>query len=100
MFRQQHHGLFVNDCFCLVSAKSRQGIPLTGDARLRRVVNKHDVEVHGVLWLVEELAAAGACPTSLLKAAFRAWQGYAIVFLPPVEASRRLRSLEGETAAG
>ena len=92
--RQRHHGLSVNDCFCLISAKSRHGILLTGDARLRRVATEHEVKVHGVLWVVEELAAAGACPTSLLKADLRAWQGDPTVFLPPTEVSKQLRSLE------
>lgn len=30
--RRQHHGLSVNDCFCLMPAKSRQGILLTAES--------------------------------------------------------------------
>ena len=93
-FREHHRALSANDCFCLVSAVANRGILLTGDALLRRVAAENGLSVHGVLWVIDELAAAGACTTSLLVEALRAWQRDRAVFLPQHEISRRLDSLE------
>lgn len=41
-------------------------ILLTGDQNLRRVAEGHDLEVHGVLWVVEELRKLALTPHSLL----------------------------------
>lgn len=93
-FREHHRALSANDCFCLVSALANRGILLTGDALLRRVAAENGLSVHGVLWVIDELAAAGACTTSLLVEALRAWQCDRTVFLPEHEISKRLDSLE------
>ena len=79
---ERHRALSANDCFCLVTARVRRGILLTGDAQLRRVATDEGLCVHGVLWVIDELAAAGACSTSLLIEALQTWQGDRTVFLP------------------
>ena len=65
------------------------GILLTGDAQLRRAATGHGLDVHGVLWIVDQLDAA-ACPAALLTDALLAWQRDSAVFLPNPEISRRL----------
>ena len=68
---------------------------LTGDALLRKVATEKRLRVHGVLWVIDELAASGACSTSLLVEALRALQSDSTVFLPQHEISNRLESLAG-----
>ena len=89
----RHRALSANDCFCLVTALANRGILLTGDALLRRVAAEKGLSVHGVLWVIDELAAAGVCATSLLVEALRSWQRDRSAFLPQQEISKRLDSL-------
>ena len=98
--RDRHRALSANDCFCLVAARACRGILLTGDALLRRVATEKGLRVHGVLWVIDELAAVGACPTSLLVEALRAWRGDSTVFLPQHEISKRLESLARQPTSG
>ena len=91
--RGHHCALTANDCFCLVTALANRGILLTGDAHLRKVAIRRGLRVHGVLWVIDELAAADACPTSQLIDALKRWQSDNTVFLPRQEVAKRLRSL-------
>ena len=91
--RGHHRALSANDCFCLVTALANRGILLTGDAQLRNVATQKGLRVHGVLWAIDELAAADAAPTSLLIDALKRWQGDNTVFLPRHEIAKRLGSL-------
>ena len=91
--RGHHRALTANDCFCLVTALATSGILLTGDAQLRKVAIQKGLRVHGVLWVIDELAAADACPTSQLIDALKRWQSDNTVFLPQQEVAKRLRSL-------
>lgn len=91
--RAHHPALTANDCFCLVTALANRGILLTGDAQLRKVAIQRGLRVHGVLWVIDELAAADACPTTQLIDALKRWQSDNTVFLPRQEVAKRLRSL-------
>ena len=86
-------GLSANDCFCFVTTLVHSGILLTGDALLRRTATNNGLRVHGVLWIVDELEAAGGCDRSLLIQALETWQGDSTVFLPQQEISNRLEHL-------
>ena len=88
--RERHRSLSANDCFCLVTALANRGILLTGDALLRRISTEKGIRVHGVLWVIDQLAVAGACATSVLVEALRAWRSDSTVFLPQHEISKRL----------
>ena len=94
--KERHRALSANDCFCLVTALANRGILLTGDALLRKVAASEGLRVHGVLWVIDELAVAGACTTCLLVDALRTWQSDSAVFLPQYEISGRLTSLAGQ----
>ena len=93
--QRQRPALSANDCFCYVTAAVHSGILLTGDALLRRVASEDGLRVHGVLWLVDELDRARACPRPRLKRALRLWQTDATVFLPQQEIANRLTRLAG-----
>ena len=93
--KKRHRALSANDCFCLVTAFATRGIVLTGNAQLRKVAAGEGLRVHGVPWVIDELAVAGACATCLLVDALRAWQSDSAVFLPQHEISTRLEALAG-----
>ena len=96
VLKERHRALSANDCFCLVTALANRGIVLTGDALLRKVAASEGLRVHGVLWVIDELAVAGACAICLLVDALQAWQSDSAVFLPQHEISNRLDSLAGQ----
>ncbi len=86
--------LSANDCICLVATQCQdEGILLTGDRLLRRVATEKAVRVHGVLWIIDELKAAGVCGDDLLIGALEIWRDDKAVFLPLEELNRRLRRL-------
>ena len=91
--KDDHCALSANDCFCLVTALANRGTLLTGDAQLRKVAIQKGLRVHGVLWVIDELAAADACATSQLIDALKLWQSDNTVFLPRQEVAKRLGSL-------
>ena len=93
VMKERHPGLSANDCFCLVTATVYHGILLTGDALLRKVAKGSGLQVHGVLWVVDELEATEGCSRSLLSRALKAWQSDDTVFLPPHEISARIEHL-------
>lgn len=95
--RRQHSGLSANDCFALVTTtRHENGILLTGDALLRKVATARAVQVHGVLWIIDELHAAEVCEIQLLISALEIWHRDDAVFLPTAEIQKRLRRLRGE----
>lgn len=54
----------ANDIFALVLASNR-GFPLlTGDLRLRQLAAKHNVPVHGTIWVLDEMVARNVLTTA------------------------------------
>lgn len=51
--------LSAADCSVLHSATSDGAMVLTGDKRLRNEVKNNSVEVHGILWIFDELLREG-----------------------------------------
>ena len=92
--KHRHPSLSANDCFCVVTAHTFNGILLTGDALLRRVASEDGLRVHGVLWVIDQLKAVEACEDTLLVHALDVWREDAAVFLPSDEISRRIHRLE------
>ncbi len=95
LLSKNHPRLSVYDCFCLITAQVYSGILLTGDALLRKVAEKKDISVHGVLWVVDELNSAGICDKALLIRALKSWQQDNTVFLPQHKIVEMLENLEG-----
>ena len=61
----RHPRLSAADCFSLVLARSfSNAILLTGDAQLRSISTEvYNIEVHGVLWVTDELSRLNLLPT-------------------------------------
>ncbi|MGH8476619.1 MAG: PIN domain-containing protein [Methylococcales bacterium] len=66
----QFPALSLHDCFAFALAECERGsILLTGDNRLRSVANEQEIEVHGVLWVIDEIYEAETCqPPELFRA--------------------------------
>lgn len=93
--KRDHGRLSANDCFCLVTVEQfDDAVLLTGDQTLRLVAQSHDLEVHGVLWVVEELRRRALTPNSLLRFALTTWRDDPSVFLPDGEIGRCLSRLK------
>jgi predicted nucleic acid-binding protein len=75
--------LSIHDGFAFALAESSPGcILLTGDAGLRTLAIKHGIQVHGVLWVVDEIHHNGLVPTEDLLAALRSLASDRTVRLP------------------
>ena len=66
---------------------------LTGDGDLRRVAEKNQIDVHGVLWITDELEDVGACSVVSLIKVLEVWRDDGSVFLPSDAIEQRLRYL-------
>lgn len=67
----EHQNLSLGDCTALIAAHTAHSILLTGDAGLRRLAQQQGVTVHGVLWVLDELEAAGLLSAHALAASLR-----------------------------
>jgi len=67
--------LSVHDGFAFVVAERHPGcILLTGDKRLRSLAEDENMEVHGVLWVIEELERHGRASRAVRMAALEIWR--------------------------
>jgi predicted nucleic acid-binding protein len=86
-----HPEVSINDLFALILARNRNVLLLTGDKRLRRIAeDEYGLDVHGTLWLLDQLVKHKIVPSpraaialrDMLKSGSR---------LPKSECDRRLR---------
>lgn len=95
--RRAFPSLSPNDCFCLVSAEDfEDAVLLTGDGRLRSVAEQRRVNVHGVLWIIDQLFESKACERSALVRALTIWRDDPAVRLPMRELFARVKRIEAE----
>lgn len=67
----QHGNSSLADVSCYLVAKD-QGLPLlTGDGRLRKQAIKDGLQVHGSLWLLDQLVAHGVIPPAQAASALQ-----------------------------
>jgi len=92
--RARYATLSAEDCFSLTLAEDPAGpILLTGDAALRRVAEGLSVEVHGVLWVVDELHRLSVKAPAELCRCLETWRDDPLVRLPKVGLATRIRTL-------
>ena len=90
--------LSVHDGFAFALAESHDGcILVTGDGQLRVVATKHGIEVHGLLWIIDEIHTTGMRTASVLLAALRLLEQDAAVRLPRRELLAAIRRYEEKT---
>jgi predicted nucleic acid-binding protein len=88
----QHAALSLNDCFAFVVAeRTTDSILLTGDRRLRELAAARQIEVHGVLWAMDEMYQASVATATQLYTALQLFQQDPTVHLPNREVNSRLK---------
>jgi len=91
----QHQALAVHDCFALALAEQTANcILLTGDSALRRIASGIGIEVHGVLWTIDELERASLATARQLYDALCLLEQDSLVFLPKDELRQRIRRFQ------
>jgi PIN domain len=84
-------GLSAYDCFSLALVEStKAAILLTGDQQLRGALG---VNVHGVLWICDQIEQAASMSFSDLADALERLQSDPLVFLPDAEVRQRIEKL-------
>lgn len=87
--------LSIHDGFAFALAESHAGcILLTGDRRLRTLATESGLEVHGLLWVVDQIHGNGLRTAEALVVALRILERDPAVRLPRGELSACLRRYE------
>lgn len=75
--------LSIHDGFAFALAESFRGcILLTGDGALRDLAHAQDIEVHGVLWVIDEIHRCAISTAENLLTALKVWEADQTVRLP------------------
>jgi predicted nucleic acid-binding protein len=82
------------DLFALVQAKGEGAVLLTDDGDLRAAAENEGLQVHGTLWLLDQLVAQGVVSKERAVEGLKQMKK-AGSWLPKEEVGRRLRSWEG-----
>lgn len=82
--------LSLPDSFAFALASQRRWTLLAGDGVLRSYASAHQVRVHGVLWVLDELSASHILGNSDLFAALQAISIHPRCRLPRAEIDQRL----------
>ncbi len=87
--------LSPDDCFSLALAEaSPKSILLTGDKALRLKAERLNIDVHGVLWVSDQIDEHKTIDVDYLLKGLRLWKDDPLVFLPRAEIDRRIVSLQ------
>jgi len=88
--------LSVHDGFAFALAETHTGcILLTGDGHLRDLAQSHKIEVHGFLWVVDELHQKQLSTAKTLSVALRLLGSDPAVRLPRRELAAYIKRYEG-----
>jgi predicted nucleic acid-binding protein len=92
--RREFSALSAEDCFSLSLAESmKHSMLLTSDASLRGIAEKLQVNVHGLLWVIDELHRLQLAPPEQLSKCLTTWRDDPLVWLPAGLIAARLRML-------
>jgi predicted nucleic acid-binding protein len=81
----QFSALSIHDCFALTLAERNPGcILLTGDGLLRSVADGNGIEVHGVLWAIEEMHKASTATVAQIVEALQLFESNPVIFRLPL----------------
>jgi len=95
--RRQHANLSTPDTFAFAIAESRRWTLLTGDGGLRELALAERIEMHGVLWLFDQLADGNHVELEKLHASLSAISAHPRCRLPAHEVSQRLTRFNAKT---
>ena len=85
----------VHDGFAFALAESNPGsILLSGDGALRKLATVHQMEVHGVLWVIDEIHRCKLATMTTLRSALHLFSADATVRLPRRELAAYIKRYE------
>jgi predicted nucleic acid-binding protein len=88
--------LSIHDAFAYALAESRPGcVLLTGDGPLRAFARRQKIEVHGVLWVIDELHVHAISAAGTLLKALQELASDPTVRLPPQELAAYIKRYGG-----
>jgi hypothetical protein len=88
--------LSIHDGFAFALAEGHPGcILLTGDGGLRDLATRHDMTVHGVLWVIDEIHANNLAVAAEILAALRLFADDVTVRLPRRSLVAYIKRYEG-----
>ena len=88
----EHPQLSIHDAFAFAIAESLEDcILLTGDGELRTLAEINRLEVHGILWVIDQVHDIGLAPTEVLLAVLHDFAHDPSVRLPHRELTARIR---------
>jgi len=91
LLEQDYPALSIHDCFAFALAEHiPDSILLSGDGKLRSIAEVHSLEVHGVLWVIEEMHRETTAAVGQLMTALELFDGNPVIFRLP---RRELRAL-------
>jgi predicted nucleic acid-binding protein len=93
LFQQLSGGPDLNDCSVLFLARKLDALLLAGDKPLRIEAERRRIEVHGTLWILDQLVAEDVISTKNAAARLRGLLD-AGRFLPLGESEKRIRLWE------
>lgn len=92
---RQKPRLSVHDAFAFVLAESHKGcVLLSGDAALRTLADECAIEVHGVLWLIDELFRHKLISAATARDALKSFADDLSMRLPKRELTAYLKRYE------
>ena len=90
----RYPALAWNYCLALRMAEETEAsILLTGDSLLRRIATEKAIDVHGVIWMLDEMDRLAVVEPARLAVAIQILLDDPLVFLPDRELRRRLYRL-------
>lgn len=90
--RREKPALSVNDCFACILAQRHPGcVLLTGDGDLRMVSEERGIEVHGILWCMDEIHTAQTATVRQIHDALVSFSADATVRLPAVTLAKFIK---------
>lgn len=88
--------LSIHDGFAFALAESQEScILLSGDGWLRTLAAEYDIEIHGVLWVIDELQVHGVSEVAVLLAALQGFAADPTVRLPKRDLTAFIKRYEG-----
>ncbi len=87
----RYPALSWNDCLALrMAEETEEAILLTGDSLLRRIATQKAIDVHGVIWALDEMHRLAAVKPARLAVAIQTLIDDPLVFLPDDELRQRI----------
>jgi predicted nucleic acid-binding protein len=81
--------LSIHDCFAFALAERNPGcILLTADGGLRSIAENHEIEVHGVLWALDEMHKATTATVAEIVEALELFETSPAIFRLPLRGLR------------